>query len=82
VQYQRWRARRGKKRGIVALGHQMLVIAYTMLKTGTPYRERKPEECKSQDAPPRKVEADVRRNVRRLNALGYQVTLTSATPPS
>jgi transposase len=82
VQYQRWRVRRGKKRAIVALGHQMLVIAYTMLKTGAPYRELKPEEWKSQDSRPRNVEADVRRNVRRLNALGYQVTLTSATPAS
>jgi transposase len=81
-QYRRWRVRRGKKRAIVALGHQMLVIAYTMLKTGTPYRELKPEEWKSQDSRPRNVEADVRRNVRRLNALGYQVTLTSATPAS
>ena len=81
-QYRRWRVRRGKKRAIVALGHQMLVIAYTMLKTGTPYRELKPEEWKSQDSRPRNAEADVRRNVRRLNALGYQVTLTSATPAS
>ena len=81
-QYRRWRVRRGKKRALVALGHQMLVIAYTMLKTGTPYRELKPEEWKSQDSRPRNAEADVRRNVRRLNALGYQVTLTAATPAS
>jgi transposase len=82
AQYQRWRVRRGKKRAIVALGHQMLVIAYTMLKNGTSYREMKPEECKSQDSRPRNAEAVMRRNVRQLNALGYQVTLTSATPPS
>jgi transposase len=82
AQYQCWRVRRGKKRAIVALGHQMLVIAYTMLKNGTSYREMKPEECKSQDSRPRNAEAVMRRNVRQLNALGYQVTLTSATPPS
>jgi transposase len=82
VQHKRWQARRGKKRSIVALGHRMLVIAYTMLKNGTPYRELKPEECKSQNNRPPNPEAVVRRNVRQLNALGYQVTLTSATPPS
>ena len=82
VQYKRWQARRGKKRAIVALAHQILVIAYTMLKTGTPYRELKPEECKSQASRPRNPQAVVRRNVQQLNALGYQVTLTSATPPS
>ena len=81
-QYRRWRVRRGKKRAIVALGHQMLVIAYTMLKTGTPYRELKPEEWKSQASRPRNPEAVVRRNVEQLKALGYQVTLTSATPAS
>ena len=82
VQYKRWQARRGKKRAIVALGHQILVIAYTMLKNRTPYREMKPEECKSQNSRPRNPEAVVRRTVRQLNALGYEVTLTSATPPT
>jgi transposase len=79
-QNRRWKARRGKKRAIVALGHRILVIAYTMLKTGTPYRELKPEERKSLAPRPRNPEAVVRRNVQQLNALGYQVTLTSATP--
>jgi transposase len=82
VQHKRWQARRGKKRAIVALGHQILVIAYTMLKTGTPYRERKSEECKSPDNRPRNAEAVVRRNVRQLNALGYQVTLNAVAPPA
>jgi len=31
--------RRGKKRSIVAIGHQILVDVYRMMATGTPYRE-------------------------------------------
>jgi transposase len=80
AQYKRWQAKRGKKRAIVALGHQILVIAYTMLKNRTPYRELLPEQCPTQDRRPRNPEAVVRRSVRQLNALGYQVTLSSATP--
>ena len=84
-QYRRWKGRRGKKRGIVALGHQILEIAYTMLKTGTAYREWKPEERKAEERKSgnsrgRNWQADIRRSIEHLSALGYQVTAPAATP--
>jgi transposase len=38
--YRRIVVRRGKKRAIVAVAHKLLVIAYTLLRTGTHYRDR------------------------------------------
>ena len=38
--YRRLAARRGKKKAIVALAHKILVIVYTLLKTGQVYQER------------------------------------------
>jgi transposase len=85
-QYRRWKGRRGKKRGIVALGHQILEIAYTMLKTGTAYREWKPaerqtKERRSAKSGGRNWQADINRSIEVLHSLGYQVTAPSATPP-
>ena len=37
--YKRLAARRGKKRAIVALGREILIIVYNMLKNGTEYKE-------------------------------------------
>jgi len=31
--------RRGKKRALIAVGHKILIMAYYILKTGTPYKE-------------------------------------------
>jgi transposase len=85
-QYRRWKGRRGKKRGIVALGHQILEIAYTMLKTGTAYHEWKPAERqtkarRSAKSRGRNWQADINRSIEVLHSLGYQVTAPSATPP-
>jgi transposase len=85
-QYRRWKGRRGKKRGIVALGHQILEIAYTMLKTGTAYHEWKPaerqtKERRSAKSRGRNWQADINRSIEVLHSLGYQVTAPSATPP-
>ena len=38
-QFRRIAARRGMKRAVMAVGHSMLVIAYTMLKTNRAYAE-------------------------------------------
>jgi transposase len=37
--YRRWAKRLGKKKALIALGHKILVVAYTLLKCGTEYRE-------------------------------------------
>ena len=39
TRYKRLAARRGKKRAIVALGREILIVMYHMLKDGTEYRE-------------------------------------------
>jgi transposase len=71
AQYRRLAGRRGKKRALMAVGHSLLVILYHMLKNpveyqdlGKDYLDRlHPERLK-------------RYLVKRLQALGYQVTLT------
>ena len=42
TRYKRLAARRGKKRAIVAIGREILIIVYHMLKDGTEYRELGP----------------------------------------
>jgi transposase len=70
VFYRRIRARRGHQKAIMALAHHMLTVIYHMLRDNQTYREpgatyydekRKPEITK--------------RMVRRLEGLGYRVTL-------
>lgn len=39
AQFRRVAARRGMKRAVMAVAHSMLIIAYTMLKTGRNYQE-------------------------------------------
>jgi hypothetical protein len=39
AQFRRLAARRGLKRALMAVAHSMLIIAYTMLKTGNTYRD-------------------------------------------
>ena len=39
LRFYRIKARRGWGRAIFALAHKILVIAYCLLKTGTPYQE-------------------------------------------
>jgi transposase len=72
AQYRRLAARRGKKRAILAVAHSMLVMAYYMIQRREPYREAggdffdrlQPEDT-------------ARRLVKRLESLGYHVTLQS-----
>jgi transposase len=63
-------ARIGKNKAIVAVGHSILVIAYHLIKRHEPYRELGPDyfdKCRP--------EATAKRLTRRLEKLGYQVTL-------
>ena len=71
AQYHRLAARRGAKRAAVAVGHSMLVIAYHILRDGVVY-----EELGGNYFDEQKEEHVVRRMQRRLERLGYEVTLT------
>lgn len=68
--YPRLAARRGKKKALVAVGHVILVIVYHVLKRGEPYQELGANYFDERDR--QSVE---RRLVRRLEQLGYQVSL-------
>lgn len=68
--YHRLKARRGGKRALIAVAHAILVVVYHMLRDGTVYRDMGSDYFDRLDR-----EAIVRRSVRRLEKLGYQVTL-------
>jgi transposase len=68
--YQRIAARRGKKRALRALGHTILVIVYTLWTRKPPYQDLGAASCDSREH--QRVE---RRLVRRLERLGYRVSL-------
>ena len=72
AQYKRLAARRGKKRALIAVGHTVLTIVYTMLTRQQPYQELGAAYCDQRER--RRVE---RRLVQRLERLGYQVALQS-----
>ncbi len=75
AQYRRIAARRGKKRALVAVAHTILVIIYHILTRHEPYRDL--GEAYFNHLERQHVE---RRLVRRLERLGYSVTLAPATP--
>jgi transposase len=68
--YRRLAARRGKKKAIVALAHKILVIVYTLLKTGQVYEERGAAALDEQQK-----DRIVHRLERRIAQLGYKVHL-------
>jgi transposase len=70
AQYRRLTARRGKKRAAVAVGHSILSIAYQILKAGTVYDDLGPAFFDARQ----RAHAE-HSLVRRLEALGYTVTL-------
>jgi transposase len=70
AQYKRIAARRGKKRALMALGHTILVIVYTLLTRKQPYQDLGAAYFDSLEQ--QRVE---RRLVRRLERLGYRVSL-------
>jgi transposase len=73
-QYHRLAARHGKKKAAVAVGHSILVIAYHILsKPGTVYEDLGPNYFDRRDQG--RLTRDL---VRRLQGLGYYVTLEHA----
>ena len=73
AQYRRLVGRRGKKRALVAVAHTLLVTIYHVLRTGRPYHDLGVDYFEKLDAA-----RIVRSHVRRLQALGYTVTLEAA----
>jgi transposase len=71
--YQRLGQRRGKKRAIVAVAHSLLVTIYFMLRDGTVFQDLGVNYFNQRDR-----EHITRRSVRRLESLGYHVTLTES----
>lgn len=70
AQYRRLVGRRGKKRALVAVAHSLLVVTYHVLRTGRPYQDLGADYFEKLDAT-----RIVTSHVRRLERLGYAVTL-------
>jgi transposase len=73
AQYHRLAARRGAKRAIMAVAHTILVTIYHLLHRGTSYHDLGGNYFEERDS-----RAAVRRSVRRIERLGYKVTLEVA----
>jgi transposase len=73
AQYRRLVGRRGKKRALVAVAHSLLVVIYHVLKTRSPYADLGADYFDRLDS-----KRLTRYHVKRLQALGYQVTLAEA----
>ena len=73
-QYRQIAARRGPNKATVAVAHSILVAAWHMLSTGQIYEDLGADYFDRRRNP----EAEARRLVSRLEALGHSVTLTSA----
>ncbi len=73
AQCRRVGARRGRKRAAVAVGHSILAIAYWILVRGQPFRNLGSNYFDERDR-----EQIRRRLTRRLEALGFSVTLQAA----
>lgn len=71
--YRRVKAHRGHKRAIVAVAHQILTIAYYIMRDGVTYQELGPTYFDR-----RHKERAIRRHVRQLEALGLTVTVHEA----
>jgi hypothetical protein len=75
AQYHRLAARRGKKKAVIAVGHTILVTAYYLLAHEQAYEDLGPDYFERRDRA-----AVERRSIRRLEALGYRVTLEPLAP--
>jgi transposase len=67
----RVRRHAGTKKAVLAVGHQILEIAYYVMRDGTSYRELGPDYFTQRDR-----DRTTRRCLKQLEALGYHVTLT------
>jgi transposase len=70
AQYRRLAARRGKKRAILAVAHSLLIMAFDMIQRREPYREAGADFFDRLQP-----EDPARRLIKRLEGLGYQVSL-------
>jgi transposase len=70
AQYKRLAARRGKKRALIAVGHTVFIIAYTLLTRRQPYQDLGAVYFDQREQ--HRIE---RRLVQRLERLGYEVSL-------
>ena len=75
AQYHRLAARRGKKKAMVAVGHTLLVIIYHVLRDQKAYQELGGNYFDEHDR-----QGIEKRLVRRLEKLGYEVSLTATSP--
>lgn len=73
ARYYRIKRHRGHKKALVAVGHQILEIAYYVMRDGVTYTELGTDYFAQRDR-----ERTTRRHVKRLEALGYTVTLQPA----
>jgi transposase len=71
--YARLKSRRGHKKAVVGVGHQILQIAYYVMRDGVTYQELGAEYFQRHDR-----ERTMRRHVKQLEALGYVVTVEPA----
>ncbi len=69
-QGRRWVVRLGKKKALIAVAHSLLVIVYHVLSKHEAYKELGSAYYDQRD-----TEAAKRRAVRKLEGLGYAVTL-------
>ena len=74
AQYHRLARRIGETRAIVAVSHSVLVIIYHLLRTNQDYHDLGPHFFQTLDTTRQRDSA-----VRRLQALGYNVTLEEKT---
>jgi transposase len=75
-QYHRLAGRRGGKKAIVAVEHSILVIAYHLINRHEPYRELGGDYFDK-----RRPESTTNRLVKRLEQMGFQVTLQATSAP-
>jgi hypothetical protein len=73
ARYHRVKRHRGHKKAVVAVGHQILEIAYYVMRDGVTY-----EELGADYFTRRHAERAVRRHVKQLEALGFHVTIEKA----
>lgn len=73
ARYHRVKRHRGHKKAVVAVGHQILEIAYYIMRDGVTYDELGADYFTRRDA-----ERAVRRHVHHLEALGFRVTIEKA----
>ncbi|MBI3169033.1 MAG: IS110 family transposase, partial [Chloroflexi bacterium] len=75
AQYRRLASRRGRKKAIVAVAHSILIIAYHLIQKQETYHDLGGNYFDR-----RNPEATEKRLVRRLEQLGYKVSLEQSLP--